>query len=322
MRWGIVGTGMIAGVFADNLEHASGAVKQAVASRDAAKSAAFASKHGIVSSHGSYPDLFADPEVDAIYVATPHTAHVDCVIAACQAGKHVLCEKPMAVTAAEAEQMRDAATAAGVVLLEAFMYRCHPQTLRIMELIQSGAIGAVRAVRSCFTFGLGDDYNVRLDKALRGGGLYDVGCYCVNFSRLIAGSEPTTIASSAVIEDSTGVDIHLSASLGFAAGVVASFDCGIRTVGTASAEILGSDGRISIPSPWKPDADSATITLHAKGKPSEDIVIAKGGHIFALEAEHLAAVVSGAGNPAIDLSPEGSIANGHVLDTIWKQIHG
>ncbi len=319
IRWGIIGTGMIAGIFAEGLGKASRSTKQAVGSRSQAKASAFAAKYGFPKAHGSYEALFADPEVDAVYISTPHTNHHAETLAALRAGKHVLVEKPMAVMVAEAEEMVAAAKKAGKVLLEAFMYRTHPQTRKIESLLKSGAIGVVRTVRSCFTFGLGDSPNIRLDPKLRGGALFDVGCYCINASRMAAGGEPDQIVSTSRVEPQTGVDVNLAASLRFRSGALAHFDVGIRSAYSGSLEILGSEGRIVVPNPWKPDAKRTSFTLEEKGKPAEEIVISDGGDIYALEADHLADVIGGA---ATTISGEQGIGNTKVLETIWRQIHG
>jgi predicted dehydrogenase len=320
IRWGIVGSGMIAGVFARALPGAPSAVKQAVASRDLAKAKAFAKEHGFASAHGSYEALFADREVDAVYISTPHTNHHADTLAALRAGKHVLVEKPMAVSTAQAEEMVAEARRAGRVLLEAFMYRLHPQTTRIREAIARGAIGELRAVRSCFTFNLGENRgNIRYDKALFGGALWDVGCYCVNASRLYAGGEPMAVQGQAWLDPLSGVDAHTAAVLRFPNGVLAHFDVGIRAANGSWVEILGSTGRIHVPNPWKPSAKRAEFTLESAGKPAEQVVIADGGDIYALEAEHLAAVVDGAASP---IDGQIGVGNTRVLETIWRQVVG
>jgi len=319
LRWGIVGTGMIAGTFAKSLASAQRGVKQAVASRTPARAAEFAKTHEIPTAHGSYEALFADPDVDAVYVGTPHPCHREPVLAALAAGKHVLCEKPMGVTVEECEEMVAAAETAGVVLLEAFMYRVHPQTQRIREIIASGQLGEIRTVRSCFCYGLGTSYNVRADLALRGGGLYDVGCYCINFSRMVAGQEPDNVAAVWTLGETSGVDENLAALMHFPNGVVAHFDVGIRSGGAAYAEILGTEGTLAIPKPWNPDSKQAEMELRLKGKPVETIQVAAGGSSFTLEADHLAAVVAGECEPLIPAA--NASGNAAVLDQIWQCMH-
>ena len=320
LNWGIIGAGGIAGTFAKNLQYAASGVKYAVGSRSLDKAEAFAKEHGFVKAYGTYEELLADKEVDAVYVATPHPEHCQPVLAAAAAGKHILCEKPMGITVAQCEEMIAAAAQAGVVLLEAFMYRTHPQTQRINELVASGAIGALRMVRSSFCYGLGEGYNVRVDHGLRGGGLYDVGCYCINFSRMAAGGEPDDIQAVWTLGAQTGVDETLTASLRFPNGVLAQFDVGIRSASSAQAELLGTEGSIWVPAPWKPAADHAEITVRRPGQEDEVVAIDEGGHIFALEAEHMAAVVAGEVEPLIPA--QNAVGNAAVLDAIWQRMHG
>jgi len=319
IRWGIIGAGGIAKTFAKALDGAGRGAKYGVGSRSQEKAAAFAEEFGFEKAYGSYDELLADPEVDAVYIATPHPVHREPTIAAANAKKHILCEKPMGVTAAECEEMIAAAEANGVVLLEAFMYRMHPQTLKLQELVTDGAIGEVRTVRSCFCYGLGPDYNVRSDKSLHGGGLYDVGCYCINFSRMVADEEPDQVEAVWTLGAESGVDENLAAALHFPSGAIAHFDVGIRTAGGASAEVLGSDGMISVPQPWKPDAERAVMHLMRKGKPAEEIVIEDGGNPYTLEADHLAAVVAGEAEPLI--TAQNAVGNAAVMDEIWRQMH-
>ena len=320
LRWGIVGTGQIAKNFAKALDQAQRGVKQAVASRTPERATEFAAANGFPTAYGSYAELFADPAVDAVYVATPHPLHCQPVLDAIAAGKHVLCEKPMGVTVAECEGMVTAANEAGVVLLEAFMYRGHPQTQRIREIIASGQPGSIRTIRSCFCYGLGTAYNVRSDLSLRGGGLYDVGCYCIDFSRMVAGEEPDHTAAVWTLGEESRVDENLAGVLHFPGGAVAHFDVGIRSAGAAHAEILGTEGTLSIPKPWNPDPKAAEMELRLKGKPAETIRIENGGNSFALEADHLAAVVAGECKPLIP--GVDAIGNAAVLDHIWRCMHG
>ena len=319
IRWGILGTGKIARVFASALNDARRGEKYGVASRTSETAESFASEHGFPESFGAYQALLDDPNVDAIYVSTPHTVHRECVLAAASAGKHILCEKPMGVTEAECLEMISAAETNGVILLEAFMYRCHPITIRLQQLLQEKIIGDIRTVRSSFTYGLAGAYNVRTDKQLRGGGLYDVGCYCINFSRMVAGEEPESIDYALTLGAETGVDENLGVTMKFPSGVIAQFDVGIRSAGTSFAEIVGSEGRIVLSNPWKPDAEEASFDV-IKGNQTMAEVIANGGHIFTLEADHLAAVIAGEEEPLIPAS--NAIGNAAVLDTIWNRIHG
>ena len=320
MRWGIIGTGMIARTFAKNMTDSIHGVKQAVGSRDARKAQTFAAENDVAKAHGSYEALFKDPTVDAVYIATPHPCHLQPVMAALAEGKHVLCEKPLGVTERECREMVAAANEAGLTLLEAFMYRVHPQTQLIRRALEEGRIGQVRTIRSSFCYGLGDAYNVRTDLSLRGGGLYDVGCYCINFSRMAADQEPDNIAAVWTLGKDTGVDENLAATLHFPNGAIALFDVGIRGAGGVSAEILGTDGSLFIPKPWSPDPKHAEIELRVKGKPAEVLAVKDGGVSFRLEADHFAQVVAGECEPLIPAA--NAIGNAVVMDEIWCRMHG
>src|SRR5262245_9159437 len=197
LRWGVISTGWVARTFISALRDSEDQRVVAVASRDGARAAALAAEFGVPRAYGAYAELLADPEVEAVYIGLPNSLHAEWTIAAVRAGKHVLCEKPLAVSRAEAEAMFEAARAAGVWLMEAFMYRFHPQTLRVQELITSGAIGQVRLIRAIFCFTVADPNNVRLSAELAGGALMDVGCYPLNFARMIAGTAPERVAAAA-----------------------------------------------------------------------------------------------------------------------------
>jgi len=199
------------------------------------------------------------------------------------------------------------------------MYRVHPATRLIQSTVAEGRIGQVKLIRSSFCYGLGNAYNVRLDPTLRGGGLYDVGCYCINFSRMIAGEEPDDISAVWTLGEETGVDESLAVGLHFPSGPVAQFDVSIRSMGDVFAEVVGTDGALLTTSPWKPHPEKAEVELRCKGKPTETLRVNDGGHVFALEADHLAQVVAGEADPIIPA--ENAVGNAAVLDTIWRRMH-
>ncbi|MGP1675228.1 MAG: Gfo/Idh/MocA family protein, partial [Candidatus Limnocylindrales bacterium] len=200
----------------------------AIASRVPAHAKAVADRLGIPRAHGSYAELLADPDVDAVYIPLPNHLHAEWTIAAAHAGKHVLCEKPLAMTAMDAERMADACAAAGVRLMEAFMYRLHPSWVAVREMVRSGRIGRLTAVQSWFSYFNADPTNIRNIRGYGGGALYDIGCYNVNLSRLLFEGEPTRIAASVTRDPATGVDVLTSAILEFGPGV-ATFTCSTRT---------------------------------------------------------------------------------------------
>ena len=194
LNWGILSTANIGRAALIPAIRASGnGALVAVASRQASTAQAFASTHGIPESYPSYQALLQASSIDAVYLPLPNSLHREWTIKAAEHGKHILCEKPLGLAAAECHEMAAAAKANGVILMEAFMYRFHPQIGRVLALIQDGAIGALKSIRSAFTFRLTKPGNIRLDLALGGGALMDVGCYCVNVSRTLAGSEPVEV---------------------------------------------------------------------------------------------------------------------------------
>jgi xylose dehydrogenase (NAD/NADP) len=220
----------------------------AVASRDEARAREYAAAHGITRAHGSYEALLADDALDAVYISLPNSLHVEWTLRALAGGKHVLCEKPLTRHPHEAEQVYDAAEAAGLVVMEAFMYRHHPQTKLLKELIAGGAIGELRVIRSAFGFTVESDVNVRMRPDLDGGSLMDVGCYCVSGSRLLAG-EPEAVRAEQVL-GSTGVEVRFAGVLRFPGDVLAHFDSGLDVASQSFLEVLGTEGIASVASPW------------------------------------------------------------------------
>jgi predicted dehydrogenase len=270
LRWGILGTGNIARQFVTGVKTSTRGVLAAVGSRTPQTADAFATTHGIPRSLGSYDALIADDSYDALYVSTPNTMHHEWTIKALRAGKHVLCEKPISVTVAEAEEMFDVARQTGRVLIEAFMYRAHPQTLKAMEVIRSGAIGKVQLVRTSFCYRARKiEGNIRFDPALAGGALMDVGCYCLSFSRLVTGEEPTTLRAVARMHAS-GVDEQVSVVAAFPSGASAEFTVGMMTQADNTAFVCGDEGYLRIPVPWKPPAGGGEVILAYSTPPKQD----------------------------------------------------
>ena len=262
----------------------------AVASRERERAESYAAEHGLGRAHGSYDALLADEEVDAVYVPLPNSLHVEWSIRALEAGKHVLCEKPLTRHPEQAEAAFDAAERAGRVLAEAFMWRHHPQARRLRELVAGGAIGSLRLVRASFSFDIfsmdrPDD--VRLQAGLEGGGLMDVGCYCVSAMRLLAG-EPERVAGRQV-EGGDGVDVRFAGTLAFAGGVLGSFDCGLDMIDRHELEVVGDAGSLVLPDPWH--GRSASIELRRPGG-AERVAVAS-ANPYARELEDLAAAVRG-----------------------------
>ena len=248
VRWGILSTAHINRKLLAGAARSSEVEVVAVGSRDLARARAFADEHGIPAAYGSYEELLADPAVEAIYNPLPNTMHCEWSIRALEAGKHVLCEKPMSSSIAEVEQAFAVAERTGLHLTEAFMYRLHPQAKRLAALVAEGAIGALRVIRSTFSYGLFDESNIRLRTDVDGGSLMDVGCYCVSGSRLLAG-EPEAVFGRAFIGP-TGTDWAFTGSLRFRGDVFALFDCATCLPNRDELEVIGSDGSLFLDDPW------------------------------------------------------------------------
>ncbi len=247
VRWGILSTARIAEKLIAGAREAANAEIVAVGSRDRERGEAFAAEHGIGRVHGSYEDLLADDDVEAVYIPLPNSLHVPWSVRALEAGKHVLCEKPLSRRAADAEAAFDAAERADRLLMEGFMWRYHPQTARLVELARE--IAPLRVVRAAFGFPLPDDpTNVRWQSELEGGALMDVGCYCVSAMRLLAG-EPRQVSGEAV-EGGGGVDFRFAGLLRFDAHVLGMFDCGFDVPPRGVLEVVGNGGTLVAFDPW------------------------------------------------------------------------
>lgn len=307
LRFGILGAANIARQFTKGLAGSARATVQAVASRGTEKAAAFAAELGIPRHHGSYEDLLADPDIEAIYIPLPNDMHAEWAIKAAQAGKHVLCEKPLAVSVAEARAMFAAARANGVHLAEAYPYMSQPQTLRTRDILASGALGAVQTITAAFGFGLvhpdgtpkGDPGNIRLLPGNAGGGLRDAGTYAMSMARIAAGCRPTR-AFATGRDTKTGVDQTIAALLEFPNGAIAQVSCSMSSAFHRHAIIVGSEGVLET-SYSNHAPDTGRLTLRVKrGVPgtvpfeTEEV---EGGDGFRAEAESFAAMVRlGAGH--------------------------
>ena len=333
LRWGILSTGWIAGVFAKGVGASRGGRVVAVGSRTAESAARFAGEHGIAAerAHGSYAALLADPEVDAVYIATPHPEHVEWAVKAVGAGKHVLCEKPAGMNLAEGRRMVEAARRAGVLFMEAFMYRCHPQTAKVAELVRAGVVGEVKLVQA--SFGFRSEYNARSrlwNKELGGGAILDVGCYPVSFARLVAGAatgaafaEPEELAGTARIHANSGVDACAAATLRFPGGIVAQVSTALDVTLDNTARIFGVEGWIEVPHPWvitKADGD-AVVLVHRRGEARPERIEIAATNVYALEAEAFAEALREGARAVPAMSPEDTLGNLATLDR-WRAAAG
>lgn len=335
VRWGIVGPGGIARNFADGLAQTGTGRLVALASRNGARRRAFGDLYAIAPEkrHPAYELLAADPDVDAVYIATPHPFHAEHALVALAAGKPVLCEKPGGMNAAEVAAVTETAARLGLFYMEAFMYRCHPQIARLLEILRSGEIGEVRHVAAGFGFPAHFDPRHRLfDPALGGGGILDVGGYPVSFARLVAGcavglpfDDPVALTGVGVIGRS-GVDESARARLTFAGGVTADIACAIARRIDGSVRVTGSRGTITLPDPWTPGRDAgpsdATMVIAAGGAPRIE-TLHQPEQLFAFEADVASRAIA-AGRlaaPAPALSPADSLGNALTLDR-WRRAIG
>ncbi len=322
LRWGVLSTARIArenvipGILA-----AGRSELVAIASRDRARAMEVAAEVRIARAHESYAALLADPEVDAVYVPLPNHLHVEWTLAAIRAGKHVLCEKPLALAASDAARVVEAADAAGVRVMEAFMYRLHPAWAAVRELVASGAIGDLVAVQSWFSFYNDDPANIRNVRAYGGGALYDVGCYCVNLSRMLFGSEPRRVEASIRRDPATGVDATTSGLLEFDGGS-ATFTCSIRAEPDQRVHVAGTRGRLTISIPFNIPADRPIDVLLTAGgdppvAPATEVRSFGPADAYALEVEAFAAAVLD-GTP-LPTPPEDAVANARVIEAIFAR---
>jgi xylose dehydrogenase (NAD/NADP) len=282
----------------------------AVGSRDRARAETYATEKGIPRAHGSYEELLADPEVDAIYNSLPNSLHVPWTLRAVEAGKHVLCEKPFDRRPAEVERAFDAAGAAGLIVMEAFMYRHHPQTKKLRELVVSGAIGDVLKMRSHFTFLLEEQSDVRMSPELDGGSLMDLGCYCVSGSRLIAG-EPESVEGRQVVAG-TGVDLRFSGRLRFAAGIEAEFECGFDAPRSSRLEVEGTEGTALVRDPWGCSEHAVELRRNCKTARVE----VEDADRYRLQLENFAAAIEGKEEPLLGRAD--AIGQARTIEALYR----
>lgn len=289
VRWGVLGTADIAQrAVIPALQASDGSVVTAIASRDSRRALQAADRFGLSTAHGSYDALVADPNVDAVYIPLPNSLHVPWALKAVAAGKHVLCEKPLATSTAEIETLWQAADAAGLLVMEALMYQYHPQSKKVVEIIRSGTLGVIQLVAASFTYALGSEDDVRLNRQLGGGVLWDVGTYCVHVARTAFNAEPFLAAGMGQFGQQSDVDEAFAGLLRFRDGL-ATFGCSLRSPRTQSYTITGSEGSLTCPMPFAPGVDDRSIVINS-GRTREDstveVVSIEGADQYRLMAEH------------------------------------
>ncbi len=337
IKWGIMGPGGIARTFARSLPGSKTGELFAVGSRALERAETFGDEFDIPRRYGSYEELLADDEMDAVYIALPNHAHLEWAVKTAQAGKAVLCEKPLTINAAEAEQLFATVQDTGVFFMEAFMYRCHPQTQKLVELLRDGAIGEVRVIQVTFSYDLGDSdqayANIRLRNDVAGGGIMDVGCYTASMSRLIAGAalglskpaEPESLKGVAHVGKRGRVDEWAAAVAKFpsgcnsSAGIVANMICGARARVQSDVRVWGSAGNIVVPVPWTPI--QGKIILTRSGEEPEEVEVPADADCYALEADVVAANLSNQQAPYPCMTWEDTLGNMKALDQ-WRNSIG
>lgn len=310
VRWGFLSTAKINDKLLPGAQASELVDVVAVASREAARAEAYARERGIERAYGSYEALLADPDVEAIYISLPNSLHVEWSVRALEAGKHVLCEKPLSRHPEALETAFDAAERADRILMEAFMYRHNPQTKRLKELVDVGAIGRLRLVRATFSFPLKDSPNVRLDPALDGGGLMDVGCYCVSGARFLAG-EPQQVCGERVLA-ATGVDEVFAGTMRFPGDVLAEFDCALVLPMRDELEAIGEEGSLFLDDPWH--CRSPVIELRTGGE-TERISLELADS-YRLQLENMSAAIRGRADPL--LGREDALGQARALQALYR----
>lgn len=262
IRWGILSTARINRALIGPLRSSPRSDLVAVASRSLETARDYADRHGIARAYGSYEELLADPEIDAVYVSVPNHLHCDWSVAAAESGKHVLCEKPLVLSLEEMDRLEAAASASDITVFEAFMYLHHPQTRRVFEMVRAGELGRLQSSRSHFSFHLpAESGNVRLFPEMGGGSLWDVGVYPVSFSVVMADAGPPREVFGQRRDGETGIDIGFDGQMRFANEVVAQISCGFRRPREWGATLAGSDRILRIDEPWKPGFEGTVSSV-------------------------------------------------------------
>ena len=297
LNWGLLSTAKINRALIKPLNASKRTRLLAVASRSISSAEAYAREWNIPRAHGSYEALLADPEIDVIYNSLPNHLHAEWTIKALRAGKHVLCEKPFALTLAEVDAMSQAARETGKVLAEAFMYRHHAQTLKVKEIVDSGVLGKLQLIKGAFTFPLTREGDIRLKKETGGGSIWDVGCYPISYARMIVGAEPVEVFGWQVTGQG-GADESFIGQMRFKDGVHMQFDCGFKPPSRSFIEIIGTEAALNIPHPFKPGLKNE---IHLIQNGNTQTIKIKGGELYLGEVEDMCDAILNDQPPRISL---------------------
>ena len=310
VKWGIISTAHINRLVIPPARASAKVDLVGVASRTQDRADAYAAEWGIPRAYGSYEELLADPQIEALYISLPNTMHVEWSIRAAEHGKHVLCEKPFDSSPDRVDDAFDAADRAGTLLSEAFMWRHNPQTKRLRELLDQGAIGELRLVRSCFSYGLYDEDNIRLRPDVEGGALMDVGCYCISGSRLVAGEPESAFGSSST--GPSGTDWVFTASLRFPGDVLGIFDCGTAMPNRDELEAIGSEGSLFLDDPWH----CRRPVIELRRDDGVERIELEPVDSYGLELENLSDAIRGEGE--LLLGRDDAVAQARVIDGLFR----
>ncbi len=315
LRWGLLGTARINRAVIAPLRSSKRSQLVAVASRSQDKASAYAAQWGIPRLFSSYNAMLSDPEIDVVYISLPNSLHAEWCIKAMKSGKHVLCEKPLTANLQEVDAVINVANATGMVISEAYMYRHHPQTLLVKQMVDNGQIGHLQLIRGSFCYTNTRPNDVRFDLSLGGGCLWDVGCYPIGYACFITGSFPSDVYGRQVT-GATGIDVLFAGQLQFPGGVISQFECSFITEYKAEMEITGDNGRITIPEPFKP-GKSSHITLQIGGQVKT--IKVKGQELYQGEIEDLENVVLDGSPQRISLEESRKII--HTIDALYQSAY-
>ena len=313
VAWGLLSTAPINRRILDAARESDLAEIVAVGSRDPDRAEAYAREHGIPRSHGSYDALLADPDVEAVYVSVPNSLHVPWTLRALEAGKHVLCEKPFSRHANDVERVFATADAAGLVVSEGFMWRHHPQTAKLLQLLEDGTIGTLRLVSVGFSFPLEIDRgpdDARFSAELDGGALMDLGCYCISAIRSVAG-EPTSLVGKQVVGP-TGVDVTFTGAFTHTGAVLSHFDCSFVVPRRAELEVFGEEGSLFVATPFV--ITSPGIELRRDGEVEQ--VVVEQADSYRLELDNVSAAIRG--DAPLLLGREDAVAQARTIEALYE----
>ena len=316
LNWAVLGVGQISEIVAPAIGDSRWAVPYAIASRTLEKADGFARRHGFSRSYGSYQAVLEDPTVEVVYNPLPNWLHGDWTIRALEAGKHVLCEKPLAEDMAECRKMVAVSRQCGRSLMEAFAYRFHPQTAKAKELVSQGSVGDVRLIRASLGFPLNFDLpNVRLKPSPGAGALMDVGCYCINVMRYLTEEEPLTVLGRSLGVPESDVDLTFGGMLVFPGQRLGLFSGSFQTARDFELEIVGSRGRLQVPAPFKPDPAHSALRLEVDGE-TREVPVRNGGDLYRLQVDHFSRSIL-EGRP-LSLPLEDALGNMAVIEALRR----